>query len=66
MGDIINGSIAVYFVIYYILGFLLFSSLLTAIGSVCNEIKDAQSLMGPLMMLMVTPMICWDVYRTTP
>jgi ABC-2 type transport system permease protein len=59
MGDIINGNIAIYFVVYYILGFLIISSLLAAVGSVCNEIKEAQSLMGPLMMLMVTPMVCW-------
>jgi ABC-2 type transport system permease protein len=49
----------VYFVVYYILGYLLFSAILTGIGSVCNTIKETQSLMMPVMLIFIIPMIGW-------
>ena len=59
MGDIVSPGILVYFVIYYVLGFLLMASMLAAIGSACNTLREAQTLMGPVMMLLVLPMIAW-------
>jgi len=47
------------FVIYYVLGFLLFSSVLAALGSICNTIKEAQSLMMPMSLILVLPMVAW-------
>jgi len=48
-----------YFVIYFILGFLLFSSILAGIGSICNTLKEAQSLMMPISFLFILPMLVW-------
>ena len=48
-----------YFVAYYVLGFLLTTALLVGIGSVCNNIKEAQSLVLPVNLLMVLPMMIW-------
>jgi len=55
----ITAKLLVYFVIYYILGFLLFSSVLAGIGSICNTIKETQSLMMPVMLIFIIPMIAW-------
>ncbi|MCH7558344.1 MAG: ABC transporter permease [Planctomycetes bacterium] len=55
----ITAELALYFVIYYILGFLLFSSILAAIGSICNTIKETQSLMMPIMMVFIIPLLSW-------
>ncbi|MGA2323385.1 MAG: ABC transporter permease [Sedimentisphaerales bacterium] len=55
----ITGKLLFYFVVYYILGFLLFSSLLAAIGSVCNTLKETQELMMPVILVMIIPMIAW-------
>jgi len=49
----------IYFIIYYLLGFLLISSVFAATGSACNTIKEAQTLMMPLMMILILPMILW-------
>ncbi len=59
MGDLVSAGIVVYFIIYYVLGFLLFSSILGAIGSVCNTLREAQSLMGPIMTFLIIPMVAW-------
>jgi ABC-2 type transport system permease protein len=55
----VSAEMLLYFVIYYILGFLFFSAILTGIGSVCNTIKETQSLMMPVMLIFIIPMIAW-------
>jgi ABC-2 type transport system permease protein len=50
-------EILLYFIIYFVLGFLMFSSIMAGIGSVCNTIKEAQSLMMPISFLFVLPMM---------
>ena len=55
----ISQSILPYFVIYYILAFLLFGSTMVGIGSLCNTIKETQSLMTPIMLVCIMPLIAW-------
>ena len=57
MGDAVSGAQIGWFVVYYLLGFLMIASLMVAIGSACNTVKEAQNLMAPLSMLLVMPMI---------
>lgn len=59
MGGAVSLCIVVYFAVYFILGFLLLSSLFGAIGSACNTFKEAQALMMPLTMLLIVPMLTW-------
>ncbi len=55
----ITAQFIIYFAIYYIFGFLLVSSILAGAGSVCNTIKETQSLMMPMTMLFVIPLLSW-------
>lgn len=55
----VTAELVFYFAIYYILGFLLISSVLAAAGSVCNTIKETQSLMMPIMMVFIIPLVSW-------
>jgi ABC-2 type transport system permease protein len=54
-----SGLMFFYLIIYFVLGFVLLTSLMAALGSVCNTIKESQSLMTPMVMLLVLPMISW-------
>lgn len=45
------------FVIYFLLGYLFYASILMAIGSVVNTIQEAQALMMPVMMAMMLPLL---------
>jgi ABC-2 type transport system permease protein len=56
---IVNIGNLAYFIVYYILGFLLIASVFAAIGSTCNTIKEAQSLMMPVMLIFILPMVTW-------
>lgn len=55
----VSPGIFVYLVVYYVLGFLLFTSILAGIGSTCNTLKEAQSLMMPVTLVVVIPMMAW-------
>lgn len=55
-GEYINFTGVHYFLIYFVLGFVLISSLYAAIGAACNSIQESQSLMTPLVLLLMTPM----------
>ncbi|MDF1798270.1 MAG: ABC transporter permease [Planctomycetota bacterium] len=52
-----SGGLIPAFIIYFFLGYLLYSGLFLAIGSVCNTLKEAQNLMGPVMLIMMVPII---------
>lgn len=57
--DFVPFSMVPAFVVYQILGVLFFSSIFMAIGSAVRQLKEAQSLLLPVWMLMFLPMFVW-------
>jgi ABC-2 type transport system permease protein len=55
----LGGDLLAYGLVYYVLGFVLFSAVLAGVGSICNTIKETQGLMMPIMLVFVIPMITW-------
>lgn len=53
-------------ILYFVPGFLLMSSLLAAIGSACNELKEAQSMVFPLSLITIVPMLFWFFIAENP
>jgi len=47
----------VFFIIYYLLGFLFYATLFASIGSVCNSDQEAQQLQTPVVMCLVFTII---------
>ena len=45
------------FALYFVLGYLLYAGAFLAIGSVCNTLKEAQNMMGPIMLIMIVPLL---------
>jgi ABC-type uncharacterized transport system ATPase subunit/ABC-type Na+ efflux pump permease subunit len=62
----VSPDLLVYVLIYYVLGFVLFSAILAAIGSVCNTLKEAQSLMMPVMLVLIIPLMSWFQLAQNP
>ena len=57
-------SAFVYFLIYFVSGFFLFSSLYAVIGSICNSDEEAQQVSSPVVMLLVIPfMLMFGLFR---
>ena len=62
----IGPEILPYFLIYYILGFFLFGSIMVGIGSICNTIKETQSFMTPVMLCCILPLLAWQEILRAP
>ncbi len=53
-------------ILFVVLAVFLFGSLYLAMGSACSELKDAQSLMMPVMLLSMLPMFVWTAVLRAP
>jgi ABC-type Na+ efflux pump permease subunit len=56
---LIDPMLIVFLLIFYVLAFFTFASLMAAVGSAVNEMREAQSLMMPIMMVLMVPMMLW-------
>lgn len=52
--------------LFVVLAVFLFGSLYLALGSACSELKDAQSLMLPVVLLATMPMFVWTAVLRAP
>lgn len=57
IGPILNPAFLVSFVVYFLLGYLLYAAIFCAIGSLCNTINDAQSMMMPMILVLMIPFL---------
>jgi ABC-2 type transport system permease protein len=44
------------FLLCFLLGYLIYAGLFLSIGALCNDIKEAQSFQGPMMLIMMVPL----------
>jgi ABC-type Na+ efflux pump permease subunit len=61
-----NPWLIFYMLIFFIIMYLVFGSLMMAIGSAVNEMREAQGLMMPLMLLMMIPWFLWFPISRNP
>jgi ABC-2 type transport system permease protein len=62
----VGADLLAYGLIYYVLGFILFSAILAGVGSICNTIKETQSLMMPIMLVFIIPLVAWPRLAQEP
>ena len=55
LAGLVDPMLLVYFVIFYLLASLVYGGLMMSIGAAVNQVADAQSLMVPVMILLVAP-----------
>lgn len=64
--DVIPVGVLPYFVIFQILAVLLFSSVFMAIGASVSQLREAQSLLLPVWMVMMLPLMIWIMVVKEP
>lgn len=64
--DAIDPRMLAWFVLFLLLAVTLYGSLFIAIGSACSDLKDAQNLMTPAMMLIMIPALMWPAITRAP
>ena len=55
MLGLLDPLLIVYLVIFFLVGYLVFASVFAAVGAAVNEMREAQSLMTPIMLALMTP-----------
>ncbi len=58
-GNLFPAHLVGWFVAYQVLAVLMFGSLFVAIGAAVSDLKEAQSVMTPVMLVVVAPMFVW-------
>ena len=53
----VPASTFVYFVVFFVLGYFLYSCLFASVGAMVNSEQEAQQLQGPIVLLLVIPMV---------
>ncbi|HNB58737.1 MAG TPA: ABC transporter permease [Phycisphaerales bacterium] len=48
-----------YFAVYFVIAFFLIACMMSAIGSAVSELREAQTLMTPVMLVLIIPMVLW-------
>jgi ABC-2 type transport system permease protein len=66
VADIVSPSLMLALGVYLVLAVMLYGSLYMAVGAACNELKDAQSLMMPVMLLSMFPTFVWVAVLKSP
>jgi len=51
---------------YFIIGYLMYGAIFLAIGSLCETLQDAQTLMSPMMLIMMVPLFLVMVAADAP
>lgn len=59
LNDLISIDKLLYLIVYFVLAYFIFASLMAAIGAAVNEMREAQSLMTPVMMAIMLPYLFW-------
>jgi ABC-2 type transport system permease protein len=55
MLGLLDPLLIVYLIVFFLVGYLVFASVFAAVGAAVNEMREAQSLMTPIMLALMTP-----------
>lgn len=62
----VTPALAGWFVLFLLLSVLLFGSIFIAIGAACNDLKDSQNMVTPVMLFMMVPVFTWGAVLRAP
>ncbi len=64
--DVVSIPLLLAMVLFLVLAILLYGSLYMAVGAACSELKDAQSLMMPVILMSMFPVMIWPAILKDP
>lgn len=66
MFGLLDPMLLVYLLVFFLLSYLMYGALMMAIGAAVNTMADAQSLMGPVMLLLIVPYVMTGILGRAP
>jgi ABC-2 type transport system permease protein len=65
-GDVVQASDIAWLFLFLVLAAFMFGSVFITIGAACSDLKDAQGMMPPAMLLMMLPWLTWFAVLNAP
>lgn len=66
MSAVLDPGLLIPFAGYFIVGYLMYGSIFLAVGSLCETIQEAQTLMSPMIILLMGPMLVLPMALNAP
>ncbi len=66
VGALVPTSAYLWFLALMIFAFLMYGSMFSALGSACSELRDAQTMMMPAMIVIMIPLFAWTAVLEAP
>ena len=66
LAGFIEPHLIVYFAIFFLIGFLLYGSLMLAVGAAVNDLTEAQAMQMPLTLTLAIPWVLWPGIARDP
>lgn len=64
--DLIPSQMIIYLLLFFIMAYFMIASIMASVGSAVSDLHDAQSLIGPAMIVLILPMILWMPISESP
>ena len=59
MMDLVPLTHLVYLAVFFVMAYFMVASMMSAVGSAVSDLREAQSLVGPVMMVLIVPLMLW-------
>jgi len=59
MMDLVPVAHLVYLAVFFVMAYVMVAAMMAAVGSAVSDLREAQSLVGPVMMLLIVPLMLW-------
>lgn len=66
MSDLIQPSLIVYLVVFFLMAYFMIATIMAAVGSAVSDLREAQALVTPAMLVLMLPMILWLPISDSP
>jgi ABC-2 type transport system permease protein len=66
MIGLLDPMLVVYLFVFFLITYLVYGSLMMTVGAAVNQVADAQSLMGPIMILLIVPYVLAPIIGQAP
>lgn len=64
--DLVPLHLLVYLAIYFVMAYLFVATIMVSVGSAVSDLREAQSLVGPAMMVLIIPLMLWMPISDNP
>jgi ABC-type Na+ efflux pump permease subunit len=66
VAGLIDPMLFLYLILFYLIAYFIIGSMMAAIGAAVNELREAQSLMTPVIVIVMIPWILWMPITRNP